>query len=98
MKTGKDVKESNDEHIDQDFENFPHAPADKKNIKPGTETEHKTADTDNKDGEKMTKKEKKNAQEENEQDSDGSGGAFEATEKVPDGDIKNKDAKTVSDH
>jgi hypothetical protein len=98
IKTKNDVKQSKDPRIDQDFENFPNAPGHEDIISPNTEEEHKIADTDHKDGEKMSKKEKNKAQEEiDEQGSDGSGGAFEATEQ-PNEQQKNKDAKTISDH
>jgi len=67
------VAKSQDGKTDQDFPGFPHAPANEKLIKPKTEDQKKTAALDVKDGEK------RNADEQN---SDGSGGAFEATEAV----------------
>ena len=98
IKNKNEVKQNADPRIDQDFENFPDSPGKNDIISPDTKEEHKIADTDNKDGEKMSKQEKKNAQKEiDEQGSDGSGGAFEATEQV-DKEPLNKGAKTISDH
>ena len=62
-----------DNKIDQDFKGYPHGPAKDETIKPETEEEKKTADLENKDGEKRVYK--KN--ETDEQDSDGSANAFE---------------------
>ncbi|MBG9377633.1 hypothetical protein I5907_15420 [Panacibacter sp. DH6] len=71
-----EVEQSNDERIDQDFEGFPHAPANEEMIKPETTNEKLTADVE------------KNAQTQatGENSSDGSGGAFESTERVSDDD------------
>ena len=46
IKDKKDVKRSNDEHIDQDFPGFPDAPSSEKNINPKTEKEKKEAGLD----------------------------------------------------
>ena len=68
-----EVQQSNDEHIDQDFKGFPHAPSKEEIINPKSKKEKLTAGVE------------KNKQ--TEQDSDGSGGAFEATENIePDDD------------
>ncbi len=71
--TEEEVAKHADNKIDQDFKNFPHAQANPKIIKPETEEEKKTAATNIKDGEKINY---------DEQRSDGSGGAFTATEDV----------------
>ncbi len=94
IQTGKEVKESNDPNIDQDFKNFPHSPSKKNNINPKTKEDKKNADIEHKDGEKMSNEEKSQV---NEQDSDGSGGAFEETETTYNK-HRNKNGKTVSDH
>ena len=70
------VKSSNDNKIDQDFPGFPHGHAKENIINPKTNTEKKIADVNNKDGEKRNRKEI------DESRSDGSGGAFNATEEV----------------
>jgi hypothetical protein len=74
-------------HMNQDFNGYPHAPAKEELIKPETTEEKKTAAVHVKDGEKMNPKEakKKVAEAEQipgEQASEGSGGAFNATEEV----------------
>lgn len=63
-----EVQQSNDEHIDQDFEGFPNAHAKEELINPKT-----TED-------KLTAKVTKPSDDIDEIESDGSGGAFEATE------------------
>ncbi len=73
-----DVNSNSDAKMDQDFRGFADSDAKKKLINPTNKTDKKTAATDVKDGEKMTNDEL------GEQQSDGSGGAFEATEKVSD--------------
>lgn len=50
--TEKDVQNSPDSHIDQDFSGFPHLPADKKSITPKTPVEKKLAGA----GKKKSKK------------------------------------------
>jgi hypothetical protein len=72
MKNKQDVAKSNDNKIDEDFTGFPDAPSKEKMIHPKTKQEKKTAAVDITDGEKQT----------DEQRSDGSGGAFAATEEV----------------
>ena len=72
MKTKEDVAKSSDNKIDQDFEGFPHGTAKEKLINPKTKQEKKVAAVNITDGEKQT----------DEQKSDGSGGAFAATEEV----------------
>lgn len=71
-----EVHEHADNKIDQDFPGFPYGQSKEKIINPTTETEKKVAAVDKTDGEKMT------AQQIDESDSDASGGAFDATEKV----------------
>ncbi|MEP6846353.1 MAG: hypothetical protein ABI861_10135 [Panacibacter sp.] len=68
----EEVQKSNDPHIDQDFEGFPHAPANEELINPTTKEEKITANVE------------KNTQINpvDEATSDGSGGAFDATENM----------------
>ncbi|CAN5431570.1 hypothetical protein BH10BAC2_BH10BAC2_49740 [soil metagenome] len=68
----EEVQQSNDEHIDQDFEGFPHAPAKEEHINPVTKEDKATANVE------------KNTQTSavDETLSDGSGGAFDATENM----------------
>lgn len=68
----EEVQQSNDEHIDQDFQGFPHAPAKEEIINPKTKEEKLTANVE------------KNTQTTSfdEDLSDGSGGAFDATENI----------------
>jgi hypothetical protein len=73
IKDKEDVARHPDNKIDQDFKGYPHGHAREEIIKPETEEEKKTADLDNKDGEKRSYK--KN--ETDEQDSDGSANAFD---------------------
>lgn len=46
IKEQDDVKQSNDQHIDQDFPGFPNPPSAEKNINPETENEKKEAGLD----------------------------------------------------
>ena len=69
----EEIAQHPDNKIDQDYKGYPHGPAKDETIKPETEEEKKTADFDNKDGEKGIYK--KN--ETDEQDSDGSANAFD---------------------
>lgn len=76
-----EVQENPDKHIDQDFPAYPHGPSAEETIKPKTGRQKKTAAIDIKDGEKNISKttpENKDS----EQFSEGSGGAFGATEEV----------------
>lgn len=68
----EEVQQSNDERIDQDFKGFPHAPAKEEIINPKTKEEKATANVE------------KNTQTSSfdEASSDGSGGAFDATENM----------------
>ena len=77
-----EVKTSTDEHIDQDFEGFPHGQASADVINPKSTTEKKTAATQVKDGEKKIGQAKKKAGKDASTEDDGSGGAFDATEQV----------------
>jgi hypothetical protein len=70
------VQESNDHKIDQDFAGFNAGHAQEKIINPKNEADRKTAAVNHKDGEKM------NHEEIDEAKSDGSAGAFAATEQV----------------
>jgi hypothetical protein len=49
----EEIAENPDHKIDQDFEGYPHGPAKDETIKPKTKQQHKTADSEKKDGEKM---------------------------------------------
>lgn len=70
------VRSSNDNKIDQDYPGFPHGHSNEDIINPKSNEDQQTADLDNKDGEKMNREEIDEAR------SDGSGGAFNATEEV----------------
>ena len=48
----EDIQRNPDNHIDQDYPGFPHAPAKEEIIHPKTKTEKKTAAVHHKDGEK----------------------------------------------
>jgi hypothetical protein len=75
IRTNQDVEQTPDQHIDQDFNGYPHSPAAKELINPKTKQDKKSAALDIKDGEKINK---------HEEDSDGSANAFDATETVDD--------------
>lgn len=73
----EDIQKNPDEHIDQDFPGFPHPIAREEVIKPHTPNEKATA------GVKQTQKRKhKAAEDTDESSSDGSGNAFERTERI----------------
>ena len=82
MMNKEDVKNSTDNKIDQDFKGFPDGQATEDLINPKSEEDKKTAALKIKDGEKVNKKQ----DHVDEDDSDGSGGAFEGTEKMRDDD------------
>ncbi len=69
----EEIQKHPDAKIDEDFKGYPHGTASDETIKPVTEQQKKTADVDNKDGEKRNYQKK----ETDEQDSDGSANAFE---------------------
>jgi hypothetical protein len=52
IKNKQSISEHSDNKIDQDFPGFPQPPSSLELIQPKTEDEKKTADIDNKDGEK----------------------------------------------
>ncbi|MES2773626.1 MAG: hypothetical protein V4722_05555 [Bacteroidota bacterium] len=83
-----DVRVSKDAKTDEDHPGFPNGQSSPQMINPKTAEEKKVAAVDTKDGDKMTSEENANAQakvaETNESLSDGSGGAFEATEEISD--------------
>ena len=70
----EDIAKNPDNKIDEDFKGYPHGPARDETIKPKTKTQKKTADVNNKDGEKKSKSKKVEI---DEQESDGSANAFE---------------------
>ena len=80
MKTNKsirqkeEIKNNPDNKIDQDFNGYPSGPAKDQTIKPETKRERKTADINNKDGEKRNSKRKPEI---DEQESNGSANAFD---------------------
>ncbi len=74
-----DVPSNPDHKIDQDFPGYPNSQSAEEVINPKTSDEKKTADVENKDGEKINYKKKKS----DEAQSDGSGNAFEKTENAP---------------
>lgn len=69
----EEIKQNPDNKIDQDFKGYPSGPAKDETINPKTEEEKKTADLENKDGEKRVY----NKTDTDEQDSDGSANAFD---------------------
>ena len=69
----EEIKQNPDNKIDQDFKGYPSGPANDETINPKTEADKKTADLENKDGEKRIYKKDKT----DEQDSDGSANAFD---------------------
>ena len=71
----EEIKKNPDPKIDQDFEGYPHGPAKNETIKPKTSQQKKTADLDNKDGEKNFNNDKEHVTDE--QESDGSANAFD---------------------
>jgi hypothetical protein len=73
------VKTSSDKHIDQDFPGYPDSPSKESIINPKTKQEKKVAAVNVQDGEKINKRQNE-GDEVDEQQSDGSGGAFSATE------------------
>jgi hypothetical protein len=75
------VKTSTDKHINQDFPGYPDSPSKENVINPKTKQEKKVAAVTVQDGEKVNKSKDKGEDDEvDEQQSDGSGGAFSATE------------------
>ncbi|WP_153798669.1 hypothetical protein [Foetidibacter luteolus] len=76
----EDVKKSKDERIDEDFKGFPNPPAKESIINPETKEDRKTAAV-NGENNTQTKTDKTKI---NEEESDGSGGAFDAADPVPD--------------
>lgn len=77
IRNKEEIKKNPDPKIDQDFEGYPDGPANKETIKPKTSQQKKTADLDNKDGEKNFKKDSQKNVETDEQESDGSANAFD---------------------
>ena len=76
IKRKEEVKNNPDPKIDEDFEGYPNGPAKEETIKPKTSQQKKTADLDNKDGEKNFNNDKEHL-ETDEQESDGSANAFD---------------------
>jgi hypothetical protein len=72
----EEISKNPDHKVDEDFKGYPHGPAKDETIKPQTEEQKKTADIDNKDGEKRERKDKNKAVFD-EQQSDGSANAFD---------------------
>lgn len=73
----EEIKKNPDPRIDQDFEGYPHGPAKNETIKPKNSQQKKTADLDNKDGEKNFNDDSKERSDTDEQESDGSANAFD---------------------
>ncbi len=78
LKDKKDIQKNPDHKIDEDFPGFPNGNATEKIITPKTALEKKVAAVNITDGEKVNKKKG----EKDEAESDGSGGAFNATEEM----------------
>jgi hypothetical protein len=74
----EEVANNPDNKIDQDFKGFPHGTAAEKLINPTSTEDKKVAAVNVTDGEKVNK----DTTENDEQESDGSGGAFDATENM----------------
>ncbi len=81
MTEKKDVKNSTDNKIDEDFKGFPNGQAKESIINPKTAVEKITAALYITDGEKVNKNPEELV---DESESDGSGGAFEGTENMRD--------------
>ena len=87
----QEIQHSNDEHIDQDFEGFPNNPSTEEKIKPETEQDKLNAaiGTNN-----YQQQKKANSSNEDEAIiSNGSAGAFNATERLEDVDSEPKTDK-----
>jgi len=78
----EEVQKSKDEHIDQDFENFPHAPAKENVVHPKSEDDLKIAGSGDVEEFAHVKPEEKKDNADDKIIHTGSGGAFEATEEV----------------
>ena len=83
----EEVQKSNDRHIDQDFEGYPHSPASENLINPKSLEDKLTAE--GKGGENISQrteevKENSISDQSEENDSDGSADAFERTEGTSD--------------
>lgn len=80
----EDIQKNPDQHIDQDFEGYPHSPAKDETIRPVTKTEKLIAGVTKKEATTKKPAQKGELREEmedtDEQVSDGSGGAFSETE------------------
>ena len=84
IRKSSDISKNPDKRIDQDFKGHPHGVAKKEIINPKNSTQRKTAAVDKKDGEKMLSGPASKKKQVDEQNSDGSAGAFGATENVND--------------
>jgi hypothetical protein len=87
IKQKEEVQKSNDRHIDQDFEGYPHSLSSENLINPKTREDKLTAEA--KDGENIsqrTEEVKKNSMSDQSEEiaSDGSANAFESTEGMSD--------------
>jgi hypothetical protein len=79
------VQHNPDPKIDQDYQDFPHAPAKPELINPKTKADKETADLGKVDGDKVNDTANEDGEDgDDEQRSDGSGGAFASTEEVSD--------------
>lgn len=81
----EEVKQTNDERIDQDFPGYPNSPSREKMIKPETKEDKANA--------RLIKKENYR-DEETEQASDGSANAFGESEDILRGEMDDDDSKT----
>jgi len=93
----EEVQKSKDEHIDQDFENYPHAPAKENVVRPRTEEDLKIAGSGDVEEFAHVKPEEKKEYPENKIIHTGSGGAFEATEEVDHDDDEDELEKKKND-
>jgi hypothetical protein len=94
----EEVQKSKDEHIDQDFENYPHPPAKENIIHPETDEDSRIAASGDEKEFTHIKPEEEKGNADNRITHTGSGGAFEATEEVDhDNDEDNLEKNSLQD-
>jgi hypothetical protein len=94
----EEVQKSKDQHIDQDFENYPHQPAKENIVHPKTEDDLKLAGSgDTEEFNHVKPEEEKRNNDNDDIVHTGSGGAFEATEEVDHDDDEDELKKKRSD-
>jgi len=93
----EEVQKSKDERIDQDFENYPHAPAQEKVVHPKSEDDLKIAGSGDVEEFAHVKPEEKKEYPDEKIIHTGSAGAFEATEEVDHDDDEDELEKKKND-